>query len=185
MIFKQVSEILEGRKTQTRRVVKPDDFAFIYNQPRYHIGAVTMRAPVSHEWDTLNGRPLEKIGPVHYQSIPCRWYVGNTYAVQSGRGKPGAWWRCNFGDIYHIAQDYPNPNRKAYLASEGFQPARIRITAIGRERLQDITEADAKAEGVESVEAYKALWQSINTKKGTRWEDNPEVWVLSFKVVTQ
>jgi len=30
--------------------------------------------------------------------------------------------------------------------------------------------------------AFKALWDSINKKPGTRWADNVEVWVLTFEV---
>lgn len=31
--------------------------------------------------------------------------------------------------------------------------------------------------------AYRALWQSINKKKGVRWQDNPDVWVIEFELV--
>jgi hypothetical protein len=29
---------------------------------------------------------------------------------------------------------------------------------------------------------YEQLWQSINTRPGTRWEDNPLCWVLTFEL---
>jgi hypothetical protein len=58
---------------------------------------------------------------------------------------------------------------------------RICITAIRLEGLHEIDEHDARAEGVASVEEYKALWESINGKtKGARWNDNPLVWVIEF-----
>lgn len=52
----------------------------------------------------------------------------------------------------------------------------ILITKIRREMLHDITEEDAIAEGVNSVEEYMALWESIN---GNR--ENVPVWVITFK----
>jgi len=60
---------------------------------------------------------------------------------------------------------------------------RVEIVSIRRELLQNITEEDARAEGVASVAEYRALWDSINDRKGTRWDDNPLVWVISFKLV--
>jgi len=60
---------------------------------------------------------------------------------------------------------------------------RIRITAIRTEFLQDIGEQDAIAEGMAGWADYALVWDSINTRKGTRWADNPAVWVLTFEVV--
>ncbi|WP_114862064.1 hypothetical protein [Azospirillum brasilense] len=77
------------------------------------------------------------------------------------------------------------------------------------QRLQDITEEDAIAEGVETerccgvpsdacgvylggccgqpeamepVEAFRQLWNSLHDKLGERWEDNPEIVALTFVV---
>jgi hypothetical protein len=81
----------------------------------------------------------------------------------------------------------------------------LEITAVRVERLQDITEEQAKAEGVrlytdhaelgdwwhvEGIETYSAdprrsfelLWASINGAES--WKANPWVWVVEFKRVT-
>jgi hypothetical protein len=70
----------------------------------------------------------------------------------------------------------------------------LRITDIRVERLQDISEDDARAEGVfepsEPVETYgpragrvafKMLWNHINGPGA--WDENPWVWVISFERV--
>ena len=77
----------------------------------------------------------------------------------------------------------------------------LKITAVRVERLQDISEEQAKAEGVrlhaelgdwwhvEGIETYSAhprisfelLWSSV----GGDWQDNPWVWVVDFKRMTQ
>ena len=73
----------------------------------------------------------------------------------------------------------------------------LEIVAVRVERLQDISEADAMAEGVhysllEKIQAgqdrwarhaYKKLWETINGSDS--WDLNPWVWVVEFKGVAQ
>jgi len=101
-----------------------------------------------------------------YRNSRRTWVVDKCYAIQPGRGKKAI--------------------------------GRFRLLNIRREHLQDISARDAINEGVElsGLQDYPAyafsdnvlrrfaeLWDSINTKPGTRWQDNPEVWVLEFEVI--
>lgn len=60
----------------------------------------------------------------------------------------------------------------------------LRVTGIRQEPLQNISEADARAEGVSSLDAYAHLWGRINDGVGVRWHDNPFVWVIKFAVAS-
>jgi hypothetical protein len=65
------------------------------------------------------------------------------------------------------------------------------------ERLQEITEEDAQAEGFErdfrpdgseygaglvyAVDEFASLWDKLNASRGFSWESNPWVWRVAFK----
>jgi len=79
------------------------------------------------------------------------------------------------------------------------QVGRFLLTGIRREGLQDISDYDALAEGVEWGEPLKLvngtvfrarprvqfglLWETINGPQS--WHDNPAVWVLEFEYVEE
>jgi hypothetical protein len=157
MIFKQIAEILDGRKTQTRRVVKEGEFpANMYGMYIDERVLNEHNAKYGSVWDLNSQYRQRDYGTcIMTPTSRVKWQIGRKYSIVPKRGAAG------------IGQF-------------------IRITNIRYEHIQDITEADAIAEGVGSVEEYKSLWESINGKtKGARWADNPPVWVLTFKLVTQ
>jgi hypothetical protein len=86
----------------------------------------------------------------------------------------------------------------------------LEVTNIRCERLQEITEEDAVAEGITERyiakggaftrvskilhehgevgtlrNGYAVEWTNLNAKRGYSWDSNPFVWVITFKVVTE
>lgn len=70
----------------------------------------------------------------------------------------------------------------------------MKVVNVRPEKLQDISEQDAKAEGVINNDAVKVssyrywfekLWDSINKKSEYNWDANPWVWVYEFKRISR
>jgi hypothetical protein len=70
----------------------------------------------------------------------------------------------------------------------------LEITNIRVERLQEITEENARAEGCPGIatrktyprqyrDSFEVLWDRLNAKRGYSWGSNPWVWVIEFKKV--
>ena len=185
MIFKQVEEILNGTKTQTRPVCNLIEMGVHYP------GISPIDEPFANNTVHVNGR--------------IKWQVGRTYAVVPKWGARAVWWRrFPGGEIQTtVDPDCPESIRRyddAMLKHDGWQPLRIEITAIRRERVNEISEEDARAEGYPyewpynafdphlvkippcPVFWYRELWDSINKRKGIRFSDAPLCWVIEFRV---
>lgn len=180
-----VRAILDGRKTQTRRAAKVSRVDSHPDQPLWKI--VTLE----------NGRQgwlnAQAEHPHHITSL-CPY------------GQPGdrLWVRESWA--YH--PDFPESARRViHRAERGvehdvdrWRPSihmprwacriLLEITAVRVERLQDISDDDLSAEGIQEIidagvdhdgwprDAYRALWESINGPGS--WDANPWVWVIEF-----
>ncbi len=195
-----VRAILDGRKTQTRRVianVSPDNCIPLHKPTKTKDGIYThvMDAP---------GHGLCPFG-----QVGDRLWVRETWA------------RYNIDQDAHdmayratTPDDWPKEGRWRPSIHMPRWASRItlEITAVRVERLNDISEADAKAEGVQAIEnnfgngpaycdyllpnlddaaewynragdSFKSLWKSIYGAES--WRANPWVWVIEFKQVSE
>lgn len=115
------------------------------------------------------------------------WIVG-----AADQGREGKW----FGESKYGAKWRPSIHMPRWASRITLEIVEVRV-----ERLQDISEADAIAEGIEPAVgsewrhygcstltcmdprmSYRTLWESINGKGS--WDANPWVWVLCFQRVT-
>lgn len=221
-----VLALLNGTKTQTRRIIKP--------QPpvgcsiHYMLGAESWlpeekRTPLRHHWEAWWG-PL-------FESRPEKHLCGS-FDVKCPYGEPGdqLWVRETFCPVddtefgYEKWIDYRATPKYSAEHPAGWEndpedaealkwrpsihmprsASRItlEITEVLVQRLQEISEEDAKAEGCEPWQfdplqpmttgelgtdspyrgGYACLWDEIHDEVAT-WKSNPWVWAVSFKKV--
>jgi hypothetical protein len=166
-----VKAILEGRKTQTRRIVK--------KQP--HGAGEWARQLAS--WLFPNVNPYIKL-KCPYGQPGDRLWVRETFLIEHSCHKNFYEYRADYSDT--IALDVIwRPS--IFMPREACR-LMLEVTDVRVERLQDITEEDAIAEGTVRIHRYKTmvweyetLWESINGKGS--WDKNPWVWVIEFKKI--
>ncbi len=180
-----VRAILAGRKTQTRRVIKP--------QPE------VMHESTRPELWWGDNRPLYAESFATYCPYGLRsqrLWVRETFCVCDDDQKNGMWAGEHPDHIHRADWNGPDPQYEGFSKWKPsiYMPrwaSRIllEITDIRVERVRDISEEDAKAEGVKPTqhpseghkESFAKLWDEINEKRGFAWYTNPWVWVVEFK----
>lgn len=188
-----VRALLAGTKTQTRRIVKPQPDSTHSGFPYWNVGGY--RA----SWcrSAADGGPLEPANP-----LLCRY------------GQPGdrLWVRETFGhfernenfklgcEVFYRADGNClelEPWRPSIHMPRWASRILLEITSVLVERLQDINQADAQAEGappghpsIDQISRefgyadfprswYAQLWEEINGPDS--WAQNPWVWVVEFE----
>lgn len=89
------------------------------------------------------------------------------------------------GELLWVKERFVNDSGKQM--SPMFMPknrARIwlKIEAVTVDTLGRMTDADAQAEGYESLKEYKKEWNRLNSNRGFPWENNQLVWVITFSI---
>lgn len=181
-----VRAILDGRKTQTRRIVKDSE-----TDSRIYWNPIVVNEYGG--WVNEHGSPR----PCRYGQPGDRLWVRETWS-QDGRGGTDAEGR----DAVYYRADFPHPD-----VWEGFWKPSIHmprwasritleVTSVRVTRLQEISDKDARAEGCPGwyhesypdqgepdakrpTEEFAELWESINGAGS--WDLNPWVWVIEFK----
>jgi len=184
-----VRAILEGRKTQTRQIIKPTPLKYLrmglpFDGKRYSVCRL--------------GQPGDRL------------WVRETFTEFVGHhAETGRWaYRADMKDSLgeQIRQDYikagyPYQWKPSIHLPRWASRITLEITGVRVERLNEISEADAMAEGIESGDclgipgwksynsgfyictmpstSFRTLWESINGPGS--WDANPWVWVVAFK----
>jgi len=208
-----VRALLDGSKTQTRRGLKkqfPDDAVMAEMPATDPIGGWVISGHSGLWWDDAAscfddaircpyGQPGDRLWVretftdllgtgIEHRPIPSGPMQRYVYAADIKPGSYGYDARKEFGVKWKPSIFMPRAASRITLE----------ITAVRVERLQDISDGDARAEGARNLDVasgretldpysrqgscvahYKHIWQQINGADS--WDANPWVWVIEFK----
>lgn len=195
-----VNAIIEGRKTQTRRVMKkqPDCKGVLdYLPPNGNL---------YYFWPHDHGDKL------YYCKCP---YATFLWVRETWDFRP--WWsdggekmrkvRVSYAaDGYQQTLECPPDWNPMLYSEQRWRPSihmprwasriTLKVVNVRAERVQDISREDILAEGINAHfaprrkdplptprSAFAQLWDTINKNRGYGWDVNPWVWVLEFERV--
>jgi hypothetical protein len=177
ILFKgdMVNAILEERKTQTRRVVKSPVEIRSRGDLRF--------SEIDNDWQVYGAGGVYLSMSCPYGKLGDRLWVRETFADIG----PRLTYRADTDDGAHCKVGRWTPS--IYMPRWASRIT-LEITDVRVERLNDISEEDAKAEGAPKAKedhvpfhsrrmGFEILWESINGPGS--WDENPWVWVVEFK----
>lgn len=194
-----VRATLDDRKTQTRRVAKLTDAGHVKEQKghrRWHPSDPDARLACPY------GQPGDRLW------VREAWAHDAETLDQCRTSLEDAMGGGSYGPYYRATESAPDTLRWRPSIHMPRWASRIllEIVSVRVERLQDINEVDAIAEGIEpvygawrdyqnkpsvnhhpawstAIGSYRSLWESING--ASSWDLNPFVWVIKFKRLSE
>lgn len=213
MIFngEMVRAILDGRKTQTRRIMKPQPEPCPRGGHWWPSNVFKTMLHVEEEMQNGKGGWGGLVGDAcPFGDVGDRIWVRETWAEAGASAPDLKLYRANYPE--HVPSIYENvpPAEEIRWTPSIHMPRtasriQMEITDVRVERLNAISEEDAEAEGIDMealydsqdcydciadhnmtgrptvTGAFKYLWESIYGEEG--WKSNPWVWVIEFKLV--
>jgi len=204
MLFKpeMVRKILTDEKTNTRRLVAWPKHAFLYGReplpdksfadrggfsdgPYLHaaygggdLGDDCLSTRVYAPWEVGDRIWVKET----WRPIPDGPNVRVRYAAD---GHARVFAESHIPDSWELPMAAASGNVTPLYLPRWASRLVLEVTSVRVQRLQDISEEDALAEGVEAGPmvtprgAFAVLWDSINHKRAT-WTSNPFVWAIGF-----
>ncbi|CDX01268.1 Hypothetical protein DPCES_1381 [Desulfitobacterium hafniense] len=210
----EIRAILDNRKTMFRQVIAPHIVdRFVLDANGKLLGSY--RASVGDVYPTVDDAPYE-VGDVLW--VKETFAKGKIVYGEDSNGTTHPYISQCADDIGYVPKEYALRHEigidDVVWSPSAHMPRKaarifLRVTNVRVERLQDIIEDDAMAEGISWLDeacyenngwhptyydpdsgghpvfrdGFKKLWDSLNAKRGYGWDTNPWVWVIEFERV--
>lgn len=212
-----IRSLLDGSKTQTRRIAPITDLSIKPNSNDIVTWGVSFSKPVKGVLGSYSGG---RFSEEHARRIIAHMFCphgqpGDRLWVRETWNRFEPWLGFQYAADYegfgigadddpdHIPDDLVRWRPSIHMPRAASRIT-LEITGVSVERLAAISEADAKAEGIEGqfedgpwrnygrdgywfpegkgtapILSFRSLWESINGAES--WESSPWVWVISFR----
>lgn len=203
-----VRALLDGRKTQTRRIIKPCPWPEDREPPYVAPYAEGARAVWCDDYDcSVRPLPFPAVGDRLYVReaawiAPPGWTDSPANPMGPHRQEVAYAADDRSGYTAEAAKDYGLRLRPSIHMPRWASRLTLLVTDVRVQRVAEIGSGDAIAEGVERhgiargwknyrddrlwcgapETSFESLWNSLHTKPGERWEDNPWIVAVSFTV---
>jgi hypothetical protein len=200
ILFKgeMVRAILDGRKTQTRRMVYPQPQETLQARPYWHVGGFRTARGCTNPLRFKYGKAGDRLWVKETWKPHCEGEISPEfplgtcvkYRADGKCIKPESW--TNEQGRWCESQEESKVWKPSIFMPRWASRITLEIVNVRVERLQAINDFDAFQEGAKSecgtvtgpacmsfIQGYKTLWESINGADS--WAKNPWVWVIEFK----
>jgi hypothetical protein len=218
-----IRALLEGRKTQTRRVLKPQPPEWVHEDQSPGYSCMTPPGHIEFRGHYIDPEGVDRGPAAKFIKLPHatgdRLWVRESHAIV-----PRLAYRGSIGTGTIQQREHPTDGYSAALFRECFDRSSggirwrpsihmprwasrltLVVTDVRVQRVQDISEADAVAEGCDPYmpgegiisppkhgdeyqyrpdykAGFRAIWDSLNAKRGFGWDANSWVTATTFTV---
>lgn len=194
----EIKAILDGSLTQLRRPIAPQPMLCGVSATNV---AASYGSDVDVDWWTWKNNTYGEDAGCEDLETACPYgvpgdslWVRETWYNDAVFGKSSLYYRAD-GEFADQLPRYDPINDPAMAAEIKWRPSihmprwasriTLEVTNVRVERVQEISEEDIRAEGVQSnssdMPGFVTLWDSVYGKRGLGWDANPWVFVVEFR----
>lgn len=196
-----VRALLEGRKTQTRRVLSRSNSTMDGSRANAEQWSALLLSDCAtvddglRVWQYLHVKNGDSRWDGAINRVRCRWEIGDTFWVKEAWALTGRYddrrpsdFRWKKPSVWYKATGKKRGRDAGRVRSSLYMPKwasriTLRVTSVRVQRVQTITDKDAVAEGVANSATFQDLWRKINGVES--WLANLWVWAIGFERVKQ
>lgn len=199
-----VRALLDGRKGQTRRLIKPQPVDTVTSAGNYS----NSREGVTNQWSWLSGDPRDCDTWGFEGEFKVPYAPGDRLYVREAAQQVGEGYLTIYRADYlacvpaHFEgvptlEELKTPWRPSIHMPRAWSRMWLLVTDVRVQRVAEISASDCYAEGIErpagpflgsykcaidnARNGFRTLWNSLHAKPGETWEDNPWIVAVSFE----